>query len=188
MFEQPLPHLEADHPACGVIDQVEWHLAGIDQLGEVRCVRAGDHVDVHAGRDRLGCGVSQIGGNALVDQLAHTVPVGNDDTAEAPFVLEHLTQQSTMGVHGHAIDVGEGRHDGGAPRLNRSPEWAKMTVAQSVLADLHGLVVPATPDQTVADEVLRARRDRAGASEGVALEAAHHRRAEPTGKHRSLAE
>jgi len=47
-----LPHLEADHPACGVIDQVERHLAGFDQLGEVRCVRAGDRVDVHAGRNR----------------------------------------------------------------------------------------------------------------------------------------
>jgi len=71
-----------------------------------------------------------------------------------------------------------------------------VTVAQGVLADLYGLVVPAAPDQSVADEVLGARRDRtrteswAGAgssSKRVALEAAHHRRAEPTGKHRSLA-
>jgi hypothetical protein len=163
----------------------------------VRAVRAGDHVDVHAGRDRLGGRVPQIGGNTLVDQLADAVPVGNDDTVEAPLVLEHFSQQSTVGVHGHAVDIGEGRHDGGAPGLHRRPERTKVKVAQGVLADLHGLVVAATPDQPVTDEVLGARRDRPGApragiacagnAKGFALEAAHHRRAESTGQHRCLA-
>src|SRR5450759_5006222 len=105
MFEQPLPHLEADHTAGGVIDQLQRHLAGFDKLGEVCCVRAGDHVDVHAGGDRLGSGVPQIGGNTLVDQLTHAVPVGNDDTVKAPLVLEHLSEQPAMSVHGHAVDA-----------------------------------------------------------------------------------
>src|SRR5680860_383241 len=66
-----------------------------------------------------------------------------------------------------------------------------MKVAQGVLAHLDGLVVPATGDEPIADEVLGAGRDRAGTTAVsrtriVALESAHHRRTESTGKHRSL--
>ena len=67
-------------------------------------VRAGDHVDVDAGRDRLGSRVPQIGGHALVDQLAHAVPVGNDDTIEAPFRLEQSLAAVDRGRR-HAVDV-----------------------------------------------------------------------------------
>lgn len=102
-------------------------------------VRAGDHVDIHAGRNRLGGRVPQVGGDSLADQLSDAVPVGNDDAIEAPFVLEHCAEQVTVGMHGHTIDVGERCHHGGAARLDRSPERPQVKVAQGVLANLDGL-------------------------------------------------
>jgi hypothetical protein len=103
--------------------------------------------------------------------LAHTVPVGNDDTLKAPLVLQYFSEQSTVGSHGHPIDVREGRHDGGAPRLHRGPEGPQMKVAQGVLAYPNPLVVPATVDQSVPGEMLGARGHGSDGAEGVALEA-----------------
>ena len=146
------------------------------------------HVEVDAGPDGQGRGLAQVGGDALVDELADAVPVGHDHPVEGPLALEHLADEVLVGVHGGAVDVVEGRHDRADPGVDGRLEGPQVQVAQGVLADADRVVVAAAGGEAVAREVLGARSDPVGITRVVALEAPHERRRETAREDRRLAE
>ena len=93
-----------------------------------------------------------------------------------------------MGVHRDAVDVVEGRHDGGDAGVDGRLERPQVQVAQGVLADADRVVVAAAGGEAVAGEVLGARREPVGVARVVALEAAHEAGREAAREHRGLAE
>ena len=91
--KQPDPELQPEHPAYGVVQQVDADLPGGDQAGQVLTVGPGHHVQVDAGQHGLAGGVPPVAGHPLVHQLADPVPVADHGPGEAPLVLEQVADQ-----------------------------------------------------------------------------------------------
>ena len=89
-LEQPHPDLHPQHAADGVVDQIERHLAALDQLGEVGGIRARGHVEVEPGEEGLARGVPQVGRDALADELSDAAPFADDDAVETPLTLRDI--------------------------------------------------------------------------------------------------
>ena len=109
-------------------------------------------------------------------------------TPSKPHSLQHVPQQVPVRVHGDAVDVVEGGHDGAHARVDGCPERPQVEVAQRVLTDRDRVVVAPARREAVPGEVLGTGCDPVGMSWFGALEAPDHRGRHPAAEHRCLAE
>ena len=115
---------------------------------------------------------------SLIDQLAHGVPVRNDEPVVAPAIFENLGHRIAVGRGRHAAQDIERTHDGRRTGLDAGLERRQVGVPERLARNLGRNIVAPGFRSTVTDEVFQAGRDRALGREVVALIAAHRSLAE----------
>ena len=141
-------------------------------------VGAAHHVEVHAGLQGDGGGLDRVGGDAVGDQLADRVVVGDIDAVEAPAGADEVGEPAAITRHGPPGDVDEGRHDGDAAGLHRRLEGRQIDLVQRAVGELDRGVVAPGDRGAVGGEVLgrggeRRRRGGVGALKARDLGARH---------------
>ncbi len=175
IVEKPEPELQPQDVADGVVQLLFAYLSVADQVGDVVEIGVRHHVHVDTGRERQSGRIGLVGCEAVRDQLAGGVPVGDDHAVESPLVAQHLLQQPAVGGRGDAVVVVERGHDGhGAAVADRLLEGRQIDVAEQALGDVGRVVVAASLGGSVADEVFGAGGHAGRVADSVALIAPRH--------------
>ena len=173
IVEQAEPRLEGQHAPHGGVEIGHGDGAALERHRQAVGVGAGHHVDVDAGLEGEGGGGGNIGGDSMRHQLGDGVVVADVDAVEAPASAHQVLQHGAVGRHRHALEIGEGGHEGGAAGIDRRLEGRQVGFVEGALGDFHLGVVAAGQHGAVGGQVLGGGGDGVGGGEVRSLEAAH---------------
>src|SRR5229473_4860367 len=122
-------------------------------------VKTTGHVHVYAGQKRLACCGRSIVGYAVSDQFGNRSPVTVNNPLEAPLLAQNLSQRKRVCGSRYCIQGVERAHQSCGTCIPSGMERRQIKLPQRVFGKLHAVVITSAFRGTVADKVLRARRD-----------------------------
>ena len=145
-------------------------------------IKTTGHVHIHAAQKRLACCSRPVVSYAMCHELGNRSPVAVNNPLEAPLRAQNLSQGKRVCGSRYCIQGIERAHQCCGARIDCGMEGRQIKLAQRVLRKLYAVVIASAFRSTVADKVLRARRDAVCRIQPGALVATHvgarHRRAE----------
>ena len=103
-----------------------------------------------------------VGTETVGDHLAHRVPVGDDQTVEAPLVTEHILEDECVTGRRDSVVVIERGHESHCPGLDCSLERRQIDVSKLPLGKVCAVVIAPSFGGAIAHEMLDARRHGSG--------------------------
>ena len=158
--EKPELLLLSESPEHGSVDPCLVKCAAANPVRErLQESVAGRQLDVDAGLEGQGGGLTAVGGDGVHDfKECHGEIVGDDNAVEAEFLPQHSGEVIGIRGHRHAVDVGVGiHHRPRAPVEDRHLERWEKDVRDLPRPRADGRVIASGPGRGVAEEMLERR-------------------------------